>query len=169
MNFFANWPYLNEFATIQLMWVRGLFIIAISALAFPLWAEDNPFPRAASLKRSEVNVRAGPGTRYPILWVFQRRGWPVVLLAKYDNWYKIRDIEGEEGWVYIGMVSSQHTAVVSSGEPATLYKKADGTRPTHLLESGVVVALNTCSDIQCEVTVQGADGWVDRQRLVQSQ
>ena len=30
-------------------------------------------PRFVSMNSSKVNVRAGPGTRYPIKWVFQRK------------------------------------------------------------------------------------------------
>jgi hypothetical protein len=36
-----------------------------------------PLPRFASLRGSQVNVRTGPGVRYPIDWVFQRRSMPV--------------------------------------------------------------------------------------------
>ena len=36
-------------------------------------AEGLPLPRFASLKSDQVNLRAGPGTRYPIQWVYNRR------------------------------------------------------------------------------------------------
>ena len=36
-----------------------------------------PLPRFASLKSDEVNVRTGPGTRYPVDWVFKRKSMPV--------------------------------------------------------------------------------------------
>jgi SH3-like domain-containing protein len=138
-----------------------------------LWAvqvEAQTFPQPASLKRNEVNVRAGPGTRYPILWVFQRKGWPVQLLAKYDNWYKIRDIEGEEGWAYVGMVSQTQTAVVSAGPPLMLFKgKNEETLPVYRLGPGVVVELESCGEQKCKVSVRGSSGWVLKNRLVQVQ
>ncbi len=124
------------------------------------------FPRAASLKKSEVNVRAGPGTRYPILWVFERKGWPVLLLTRFDNWYKIRDIEGEEGWVYLSMISSARTAVISHGEPAALYKKPDSPEKILRFENGVIVNLLTCAPTLCEVDYIGTEGWVEKNRLL---
>ncbi|MFZ2620065.1 MAG: SH3 domain-containing protein [Alphaproteobacteria bacterium] len=123
-------------------------------------------PFAGSLKREEVNVRAGPGTRYPVLWIFQRTGWPVRVLAQYDNWLKIRDIEGEEGWVYLNMVSSQKTAVVSGGEPAVMYKDAAQSKAIFRLSQGVVVKVESCGQLQCEVEVQGSDGWLAKDRLI---
>ena len=96
-------------------------------------------------------------------------GWPVMILAKYDNWYKIRDVEGEEGWTYIGMVSGEQTAIVSTGEPAVLYKKADGSKPLYRLEQGVVVGIEQCGELQCEVSVRGSNGWLSKERLVQLQ
>ena len=38
-----------------------------------------PIPRFASLRSDEVNVRTGPGPRYPIEWVFKRKSMRVPL------------------------------------------------------------------------------------------
>ena len=40
-----------------------------------------PLPRFASLKADEVNVRTGPGPRYPVDWVFKSRNMPVEIVA----------------------------------------------------------------------------------------
>ena len=53
-----------------------------------------PIPRFASLRSDEVNVRTGPGTRYPVDWVFKRKSMPVEIVAEYENWRKIRDWQG---------------------------------------------------------------------------
>ena len=41
-----------------------------------------PLPRFVSLRASEVNLRAGPGIRYPIQWVYQRRNMPVEVIEE---------------------------------------------------------------------------------------
>ena len=38
-------------------------------------------PRFASLRSGEVNVRTGPGTRYPVEWQFVKRGLPIEITA----------------------------------------------------------------------------------------
>ena len=36
-------------------------------------------PRMVSLRSSLINVRSGPGSRYPIEWVYKQKGAPVLL------------------------------------------------------------------------------------------
>ena len=142
-----------------------IFMLLSALLAAPLTAMAENFPHQASLKRQEVNVRSGPGTRYPILWVFRRQGWPITLLAAYENWYKIRDLEGEEGWVYRGLISQQKTAVVSAGAPLTLYRKAKAKKPLLRLAPQVVVYIDACGELMCRVIKDKHKGWVTKSRL----
>lgn len=124
------------------------------------------FPRYASLKKTEVNVRSGPGNQYPILWIYVRAGYPVQLLAKYDNYYKLRDVEGEEGWVYMGMVSKRLTGLVGGKEPLSLYKKPEpDARVVARLSPGVIVELDECENGFCRVEVEGYKGYVAKARL----
>lgn len=125
------------------------------------------FPRYASLKKGEVNVRSGPGNQYPTLWVYQRTGYPVQLLARYDNYYKVRDVEAEEGWVYIGLISAKKTGIVGGQEPLPLYRKADiSSDIVARLAPGVVVDLDECEASRCKVDVEGYGGWVAKERLL---
>jgi SH3-like domain-containing protein len=148
-------------------WLFALCYPLGSALAQPeAEAGANPgeiFPRAASLKRGEVNVRSGPGTQYPILWIYWRAGYPVALVARFDNYLKIRDFEGEEGWVHQAMVSKRVTALVNTKEPARLLKKpAADSRAVARLGNGVLVALTEpCTDwCSVEVIPSGEEGYL---------
>src|SRR3546814_8908608 len=74
-----------------------------------------PIPRYVTLRASEVNVRAGPGVRYPIEWVYQRQNLPVEVVAEFDTWRKIRDPDGVEGWVHQQVLrSEEHTSELQS-------------------------------------------------------
>lgn len=135
--------------------------------AFSANAEVFETPRIASLADDVVNVRAGPGERYPILWIFNRKGWPIELIADYQNWYKIRDLEGEEGWIYKGLVSKRQTAIITAGEPANLYRRARGDKISHKIEAEVVVVPEEACDgpALCPITVAGARGFISVDRL----
>ena len=41
-----------------------------------------PLPRFVSLGANEVNLRTGPDRRYPITWVYKRRGMPVEIIQE---------------------------------------------------------------------------------------
>jgi len=58
-----------------------------------------PLPRFAASRPRKVNLRFGPGTRYPIDWVFRRRGLPVRVIREFGPWRQIRTADQVEAWV----------------------------------------------------------------------
>ena len=87
-----------------------------------------PLPRYVSLKSDHVNVRAGPTKDNDVAWVYTRSGLPVEITAEFENWRRVRDSEGAEGWVYHSLLSGRRTAVVTmkaKDELAPLYDRAD--------------------------------------------
>jgi len=73
------------------------------------------FTGAASAKRLAVsvkmaNIRSGPGTNHDILWSVGMY-YPFDVLKKSGRWYKIRDFEGDEGWMH-GSLLRQLPAVI---------------------------------------------------------
>ena len=71
-----------------------------------------PVPRYVSLKTDRVNLREGPSKDHRTLWVFQRAGLPVEIMAEFETWRRIRDSEGTEGWVLHSLLSGRRTALV---------------------------------------------------------
>ena len=80
-----------------------------------------PIPRFASLRSDEVNVRTGPGSRYPVDWVFKRKAMPVEIVAEYENWRKIRDWQGASGWVHQSLLTGKRSFIIAS-KAASLHK-----------------------------------------------
>ena len=128
-----------------------------------------PIPRYVSLKSDHVNVRAGPTKDNDVAWVYTRAGLPVEITAEFENWRRVRDSEGAEGWVYHSMLSGRRTAVVtmkSRDELAPLYDRADpGSAVAARLQAGVVTQVKKCWSGWCRVTGNGFDGWIEQQRL----
>jgi len=110
-------------------------------------------------------VRAGPGTRYPIKWVFQRKTLPVQIVAESDTWRKIRDFEGIEGWVHQRMLSGRRRAVVIGGIQQLKREPQETAKTVALLEPGVILRLEKCSGAWCLVEGGSYEGWIDRQSI----
>lgn len=120
-----------------------------------------PLPRFISLRSDTVYVRAGPGMRYPVKWVYQRRNYPMQVVQEFDTWRKIRDTDGEEGWVHQSLTSGNRYVLLQGDEPHTLYRRANETaRPVAQIEPGVVAKLDECVDTWCKVSVSGYSGWL---------
>jgi SH3-like domain-containing protein len=128
-----------------------------------------PIPRYVSLKSDHVNVRAGPTKDNDVAWVYTRSGLPVEITAEFENWRRVRDSEGSEGWVYHSMLSGRRTAVItmkSKEELAPLYDRADPESAVAAkLQAGVVATVKKCSNGWCRITGNGFDGFIEQQRL----
>ena len=128
-----------------------------------------PVPRYVSLKSDHVNVRAGPTKDNDVAWVYTRSGLPVEITAEFENWRRVRDSEGAEGWVYHSLLSGRRTAVITmktKDELAPLYDRADETSAvTARLQAGVVAQVKKCTTGWCHVAGNGFDGWIQQQRL----
>lgn len=124
-----------------------------------------PGPRYGSLRADPVNLRAGPGDRYPIEWVFTRRGLPVEILADYDVWLKIRDYEGTEGWVHERMVTSNRNVIVDGGMRTLRAEPAKTAAVVAKAEAGVIARLLECRSAWCRVDAQGIKGWLQRTEI----
>ena len=128
-----------------------------------------PVPRFVSLKPDRVNVRGGPTRDHDVTFVYTRAGLPVEITAESDNWRRIRDWEGSEGWVYHSLLSGRRTAVVTPKDKkdlVVLYDKADsGGATVARLQSGVLASVKRCSGTWCRITGAGFDGWVVQEQL----
>lgn len=139
----------------------GMLVAQASARA----AGELPLPRFVSVRSGEVNVRTGPGVRYPIDWVFVRRDLPVEIVAEFDTWRQIRDHLGTTGWVHQSMLSGKRT-VLMQDNLVTLRRKAnDGAPPVARAEAGVIGELVECNSVWCRVEVAGIRGWAERDKL----
>ena len=132
-------------------------------------ASGLPVPRYVSLKSDRVNVRAGPTKDHDVAWVFTRSGLPVEITAEFENWRRIRDWEGSEGWVYHSLLSGRRTAVVTLKAKDELVPLSD--RPdqaaavTARLQSGVLGQVKRCTGSWCRIAGEGFDGWIAQERL----
>lgn len=124
-----------------------------------------PIPRYVTLRADEVNVRTGPGVRYPVDWVFVRENMPVEIVSEFENWRKIRDFEGTEGWVHQSMLSGRRSVLVI-GRNRTLRREATDSSPAVAhMEPGVIAWLDSCVSEWCEIEVSGLSGWIHRSMI----
>lgn len=128
----------------------------------------SPLPRFATLRSDEVNLRTGPGTRYPIDWVYKRRDLPVMIEREFEVWRLIRDPEGVKGWVHQATLAPRRTGVVVAqavgGEQVLRSDPQDSASAVARLKAGVIVRLRSCEATSdwCQAQVQDYRGWIKR-------
>ena len=132
----------------------------------PYRATEYPVPRFVSLRADKVYARTGPGTRYPIRWVYQKQNLPVEVVLEYDTWRKIKDIDGDEGWVHQSLLSGARTGIVRAETDLALYRKPDPeSRILAYAAPEAVVGIEECGPQWCLIDAEGYKGWADKRSL----
>ena len=123
-----------------------------------------PLPRFASLKTDEVNLRTGPGLRYPIDWVYKRRDLPVQIEREFEVWRLIADSDGVKGWVHQATLTGRRSFVVAGAETVVRQDANDTAGAVARLKPGVVGRLRACdaNAAWCQVQVGDYRGWLKR-------
>ena len=144
-------------------------LIAAPALAQAPEPDDGtsglPTPRFVSIKPGKAYVRSGPGDRYPVLWVYVRRGLPVEVVKEYEIWRQIRDESGSTAWINKSLLQADRTALVTRGI-RTLYARPDlASSPVFRIEAGALVSLTLCDGDWCRVARDGKGGYILRSQI----
>jgi SH3-like domain-containing protein len=166
-------------ALAALMLAAGMAGFMAGFEPIPAWSANDvptgsvsglPIPRFVSLKSDRVNARSGPNKDQDVRWVYTHAGMPVEVTAEFENWRRIRDWEGAEGWVYHSLLSGKRTATVvpnkAKDELVPLFEKADiESSIVARLQPGVLGALKSCNGNWCQFSGKGFDGFVRQERL----
>ncbi|MDR2724416.1 MAG: SH3 domain-containing protein [Holosporaceae bacterium] len=118
-----------------------------------------------SLKSPQTNVRVGPGKEYPVSWVFMKSNLPVILLAEFNQWRKIKFLDGTEGWVHQNMISRKNTAIIVTSPYAVLYRYESNSQPMAKIEKNVIVKVLKKGNDWIKVEFNGIKGWIKKQDL----
>ena len=147
-----------------------IFIVLMGAGALALMrasgeherAQAPVIPRFASFRSNEANMRTGPGTRYPIEWVFRAQGMPVEIIGQDDEdiWRHVRDTDGDEGWIHKTELSSKRSGVVTGGMH-DLMQANDGTPGVAAhMQPGAVGKLISCGHEWCRMRFGDVKGYL---------
>lgn len=132
-----------------------------------------PLPRFVSLKSKRVNLRIGPGTDYAVSWLYLKAGLPVEIIQEYDNWRRVRDADGTEGWVNHSLLSGDRAALTApwmrgKGDDIYVDMRREPLATANViarLQPGVMLKITECNGDWCHGEADGSDGWVSQAEI----
>jgi SH3-like domain-containing protein len=71
-------------------------------------------PYYVAIKSDKVNSHVGPGKIYKVVFEYVQKYLPLMVVARYDNWRKIKDPDGDEGWVHKSMLSPKRFVITKN-------------------------------------------------------
>lgn len=141
-------------------------LLMASALCLSaLFSTSAQAQRMVSVKGSTLNMREGPGTHTAVLWEL-KQGYPLQITERKGSWLRVRDFEGDTGWVARSLTGNTPHHVVKS--PVANLRSGPGTqhRIVGKLEYGEL--LRTREKRADWVRVErseGVSGWIAKQLL----
>ncbi|HPQ50320.1 MAG: hypothetical protein H6864_02470 [Micavibrio sp.] len=154
----------------QILILLSILIVGSTSVVVAEDAGDNlvsglPLPRFASLKSGNVYMRTGPSMDYPIRWIYKKEGLPVEIIQEFDAWRRIKDPEGETGWVHKILLSGRKMAVIKAKERIVAYESDDLVRPIAKLDPDFIVNISACDKRACFATFPPYEGWIEKKYL----
>lgn len=156
---------MNRIPFLMSMTTLVIVIFALTLAQTFAAPEKLPVPRFVSLRSKKVNIHVGPGKTYPVDWTFTRQDLPVEIIAEFDTWRQIRDIQGTTGWVHKSLLSGKRTALIKEATCKLKGKPDDQSTDVAILNPNVIAKVRECRGDWCCLDVKGHSGWVKRKYL----
>ena len=123
-----------------------------------------------SINGNAISLRSGPGTKYRVMWELDQ-GFPLEVLKRTGDWYRVRDFEGTVGWVHRNEVADTPYMIVKTNKKSKKQinlRSGPGTSYQVVARANHGVVLKTLEQEKGWVKVQheqGVTGWVKRNFL----
>ena len=138
------------------------FALLAASVSLPAQAQKiKQTPYWASISAAKARMRTGPGANFPANWEYVRADLPLRVLQVRNEWRKVEDADGAQGWMRSFLLSEQRTAIIR-GETRPLRAAPDrGAKISWRAEAGVVGRISHCASGWCEFDVRGRAGYVE--------
>ncbi|HTG37840.1 SH3 domain-containing protein [Sphingomonas sp.] len=147
-------------------WTSAIVAGAVaSAGVTTLEAQTRKPPYYASIAASKARMRTGPGRNYPANWLYVRADLPIKVVDIYRDWRKVEDPDGTQGWMQVGLLSAQRTAIVHGGIAELRDDPSSGGNVAWRAAPGVVGRISRCARGWCYIDIKGRGGFVEQARL----
>lgn len=89
------------------------FVIVLITVFSLFLITSTVFAEMLSVKGDNINIRSGPGLKYPAKWEYSS-GFPVKVIEKKGSWIKIRDFESDTGWIHRSLLVDKPRMIIKA-------------------------------------------------------
>jgi SH3-like domain-containing protein len=123
-------------------------------------------PRFVSLKSNNTNLRVGSSTNYPIVLNYNTINFPVEIISEYDDWRKINDIDGNQGWLHKNLIKGERFVIIKNKNQSSskIFSKPDGNE-IGKIGSRNIARIDYCLIDWCKIRLNKYSGWIEKRDL----
>ena len=124
-------------------------------------------PRIVSLKNSLTYLRSGPGREFPVKFELRQKGYPLKVIAEFNNWRKIITINKITGWIHTQLLSSIKTGLITKTTfLKTLPSNSSGSLAKLL--PNLLINIKKCAEKWCKIEIiknKKFIGWIKKEYI----
>ena len=121
-------------------------------------------PKYASIKKEKAYSRHNASFDAPLEFIYQKKNLPILIINEHGNWREIRDIDGDETWMHISMISKKKTFINEKDQNLLKYKD-NSNIVNAIVKKGVVGKIINCGEKFCKVKIKPYRGWMEKKYL----
>ena len=119
-------------------------------------------PRIVSLKNTLTYMRSGPGKDFPVKFEFKQKGYPLKVIAEFNNWRKVITFSKISGWVHTQLLSSFRTGLITRTTFLKTTPSVSSNSKAKLLPN-LLINVKKCNVTWCKIEIiknKKFVGWV---------
>ena len=121
-------------------------------------------PRIVSLKNSLTFLRSGPGKEFPVKFELRQKGYPLKVIAEFNNWRKVITFNKITGWIHTQLLSSFKTGLITKTTfLKTLPSNSSGSLAKLL--PNLLINVKKCGEKWCKIEIiknKKFVGWIKK-------
>jgi SH3-like domain-containing protein len=171
VKYMSIYRFLKAFSVAMPLVLMGLYFLMHTETVYGSERVGNQtllsLPRFVSLRTEPANMRRGPGTNFPVVWVYKRKHLPVEVIEEFDEWRQVRDPSGSVGWIHKSILSGRRMGVIQASNVNLFRGSTVSSSILAVLSQGVLVRLQRCpkNTSFCFIKAGSHKGWVLRQEI----
>ncbi len=124
-------------------------------------------PRMVSLKNSLSYMRSGPGKEFPVKFELKQKGYPLKVIAEFNNWRKVITSSKISGWIHTQLLSSFRTGLVTR----TCFLKSIPSNSSNSIAKllpNLLINVKKCNEEWCKIEIikkKKYVGWVQKANI----
>ena len=117
----------------------------------------------ASLKYNKTYLRTGPSKDNKVIWVYKRKGLPLKIIRKKNEWNEVLFPSGQKGWINSSQISKKRNIIIqnnkSFSEMALSKQKQisitdKNSKTIAYVQEGVIATFHNCENDLCKIELK---------------
>jgi SH3-like domain-containing protein len=142
-----------------------IFLFILISFNTNLFAEQIVSKKYLSIRTNVANLRIGPSYEHPVSYIYEKRNLPVEVIEEFEVWRKVKDYQGEVGWIHLSQLSRKRTLLTFKDGIVIFKKSTIYSEPIIKIGKLETAVIKKCIPGWCLIEIQKYKGWIQTDQV----